>query len=383
MNLAELQQRAFPFAQLQQQMLDAERRIRDLIDSPAVRIARECEAARARHLAEFDDYSRSGLVEALRFQKLLEPSRLLAEQHQVAEQNRIAELVRWTNPIEDLTRKLAEIDQVGAVYRRINETAVSRMQEVSRVITAAQQQAAILPNIGAIARQLEESTSAIIKSVMPAAMRDYSAVAAGFEAYIAAVGIAADVSFATVPQRELFVTADMLAGLSGRAISRVEVEFEPKIIRRSIDLYVYETLDEALTDFAPTLLPALEGARQIAVSSNPEKIRYACVSLRTVTLGVLELLAPTEEIKKWSARPRDFFNGRPRTLARLRFIAEHIDCPDLARFMDADSRAICELIDVLHAGTHEFGFDLNRRQLRYVFRRVESFVCALLETTMS
>lgn len=156
------------------------------------------------------------MAEALRIQALLEPSRIFAEQKWMAE------LALWKNPLEDLTRKLAEMDHVGAVFRQINETAVSRMQEVSRIITAAQEKAAMMLDIGAIARQLEERTSAIMKSVMPLALRDYGAVAAGFEAYIATVGIAAGAPFTTVPERELFVTADMLATLSGRAMSRVE-----------------------------------------------------------------------------------------------------------------------------------------------------------------
>lgn len=364
-------------------MVDDERRIRDLIDSPAARIARECEVAHLRRVAEIEDYSRSRVAETLRVQELLESSRRVVEQHQLAEQKRIGELTLWRNESEALTRKLAETDRIGAVYRQINESVSSRMLEISRVIAAAQKQAAMMPDIGAIARQMAKSTSAIMQSVMmPLALRDYCTVAAGFELYMSTAGTTPGASLVTLPERELFVTADMLAGLSGHAIWRDEVEVEPKIIRRRIDLYVYETLDEALTDFAPKLLPALQGARQIAVSNNPEKIRYARVSLRTVSLDILELLAPAEDIKKWSTRGKDFFNGRPRTLTRLRFIAQRIGSLELSQFMEADSKAICQLIDVLHAGTHELGCDLNRRQLRYVFRRIESFLCALLEATI-
>lgn len=271
---------------------------------------------------------------------------------------------------------------VGAVYRRINETAVARTQEVDRAIAVAKSHAAIMPDLGAVSRQLQETTSAILKSVLPFAARDYGRVAAGFEAYASKIGIAANATFTPIPQRELFVTADLLAAWSGRAIARTDIEVEPRVIRRRIDVFVYETLDEALTDFAPALLPGLAGARQIAVSNNPEKIRYACVSLRTVSIGILELLAPTQEVKEWSNRPRDFFNGRPRTLTRLRFIAQRINSPELSKFIEADSQAISQLIDVLHAGTHEFSLNLTHRQLRYVFRRVESFLCALLEATI-
>lgn len=382
MNLSELAQRATPFAALQQRMLDDERRIRDLVESPALRLARECEATHRKHIAEFQDYARCRAAEALRIQELLAPSRLFAQQY-AFERTRMAELAQlWKSPLEDLTRKLTEMHDLGAVYRRINETAVARMQEVDRAVAVAKTHAAMFPTLGVISRQLQETTSAILKSVLPLAAEDYGRVAAGFEAYASKIGIAASATFTHIPQRELFVTADLLAAWSGRAIARTDIEVEPRVIRRRIDVFVYETLDEALTDFAPTLLPALAGAREIAVTDNPEKIRYACVSLRTVSIGILELLAPTQQVKEWSSRPRDFFNGHPRTLTRLRFIAQRVDSPELSKFIEADSQAISQLIDVLHAGTHEFSLNLTQRQLRYVFRRVESFLCALLEATI-
>jgi hypothetical protein len=236
-------------------------------------------------------------------------------------------------------------------------------------------------DVGAIAGEFEARTSAALNYLLPLATQDYSGVAAAFETYISTVGFAVEPAFTALPYREFFVSADLLSRMAGRALSRTDIDAEPRVVRRRIDLYIYQTLDEALTDFAPTLLGPLAGARQIAVSSNPEKIRYACVSLRTVSLDVLELLAPTEEVKKWSSRQRDFYNGQPRTLTRLRFISQRIGSPGLAKFMEADSQAVCQLLDALHAGTHEVGITLDLRQLRYLFRRVESFLCALLEAS--
>lgn len=384
MDLAELERRASPLSEMQSRLFEQERRIRDLIDPPALRWLRQSEL-HLQQLAEVDLWAerlRSIEAEAERVRQLVEPSPIIA-QMLALEQKRITTFSSWTEPLAELTRTLSVMDHAGAVYRQINETAASRYEELFRISTTAAALAANMPDIGSVIRDMNERTAAIMRDVTASVGRDYSGVAAGFDAYITATQLPPAADFLALPEREFFVSADLLSAITGTSLSLSDVDAEPRTVRKRIDLYVYETLDEALTDFAPSLLSALAGARQIAVSSNPDKIRHACVSLRTVSIGVLELLAPIEEVKKWSTRARDFHNGKPRTITRLRFIAGRIDSPELSQFMEADAKAICDLIDVLHAGTHEVGLQMELRHLRYLFRRVESFLCAVLEATLS
>ena len=313
-------QKASAASEMQTRLLEQERRMRDLIDPPALRAIREQEQ---------------------RVRDLIDPPTLRAIREQ---EQRMRDLI---NPLA--LRAVRECEE----YRRIHETVVDGI-------------AAIQPTLAAAL-----------------ATRDYSGIAAAFDAYISTLDLGVSSVFTAVPDREFFVSADLLSHLAGSGLSQRDIGADPQTVRRRIDLYVYETLDEALTDLAPKLLSPLEGARQISFSRNPEKIRYACVSLRTVSLGVLELLAPNDEVKKWSSRPRDFYNGQPRTLTRLRFIAQRIGSPELAKFMEADCQAICRLLDVLHAGTHELCVAMDLRQMRYLFRRVESFLCALVEATLT
>jgi hypothetical protein len=329
-------------------MREQEQRMRDLIDPPALRAMREQEQ-RMRDLVD-PPALRAMREQEQRMRDLIDPPALRAMREQ---EQRMRDLI---NPMA--LRAVRECEE----YRRIHETVLDRI-------------AAIRPSLGTA-----ERTSSTL--TLPLATRDYSGIAAAFDAYISAVKLGATSVFTAVPNREFFVSADLLSRLTGRGLSREDVDADPQRVRGQIDLYVYETLDEALTDFAPKLLSPLEGARQISFSKNPDKIRYACVSLRTVSLGVLELLAPNDRVKKWSSRPRDFYNGHPRTLTRLRFIAQRIGSPELAKFMEADSQAICQLLDVLHTGTHEVGVTMNLQQMRYLFRRVESFLCALVEATL-
>ena len=379
MDIGELARRASPFSEVQTRLFEHEQRMRALIDPPALRWLRESEQQWHR-LAEFDRVSQQ-LRESERIRELLAPSPAVVEL-QAFEQRRVATIEAWRTPIVELTQRLAQIDGIGAAYSRINQTVLDRIDAMRPVWTATETAAKSMTEVGAVIREMQDRTSATLDHLLPLAAKDYSGIAAGFDMYVSAMGGRVDSMFTALPQREFFVSADLVSRLAGRALSHDDIDAEPRVVRRRIDLYIYETLDEALTDFAPHLLSPMAGARQIATSNNPEKIRYACVSLRTVSLGVLELLAPTNEVKQWSTRPRDFYNGKPRTLTRLRFIAQQIGSPELARFMEADSQAVCELLDVLHAGTHETGVDLDLRQLRYLFRRVESFLCALVEAAL-
>jgi flagellar motility protein MotE (MotC chaperone) len=383
MDLAELERRASPVPEMQSRLLEQERRIRDLIDPPALRWLRDSEL-QLQKLAEMDRWTerlRSVEAEAERVRHLVEPSPIVA-QMLALEQKRIATFSSWTEPVAELARTLSAMDRVGAVYRQINETAAARYEQLFHTATTAAAFASKIPEVGSVIREMNERTAAIMKSFTFSVAKDYSGVAAGFDTYLSATRLLPAADFLVLPGREFFVSADLLSAVTGRSLSRSDVDTAPITVRKRIDLYIYETLDEALTDFAPSLLSALGGARQIAVSANPDKIRHACVSLRTVTIGVLEVLAPADEVKKWSTRARDFHNGKPRTITRLRFIAQRIDSPELAQFMEADGKAICELIDVLHAGTHEVGLQMELRHLRYLFRRVESFLCAILEATL-
>jgi hypothetical protein len=370
-NLANIATTGFPPAELYDPLLEQERWIHRLTEeSPFLRLTlyltEQCEAAH-RRMTEVYQWA----------------PRILAEQCALGE--RVAQLEK---PGENLKWCIAELQDGENVIRRLNDAASARMEEFERMVSRAQDASHYvpsMPDVGAIVRSLEEGTSAALNPFFRFAAYDYSSLATGFEAYATAVGVAhraLDSSFISIPEREMFVSTDLLAVWTGKEISQSDLKVEPRIIRRRIDLYVYETLDEALTDLAPVLLPAWSGAKQIARYDHPEKIRWACASLRTVSLGVLELLAPDDEVKKWSSRPRDFFNGRPRTITRLRFIARRINAPALSKFMQADIAAICELIDVLHSGIHESVLELDHRQLRYTFRRVESFLCAIIEASL-
>jgi hypothetical protein len=365
---------------MQLQLLDHEQRIRDLIDPPALRWIRESEE-QWRRVADLDRVLQPIRETEAQVQRLLEvtvPSVVIAEIQQL-ERRRAAAIEAYKRPLADVIHNLTQIDDLVGTYRRINETAIGQIAAWRVASTAAEIAAANVPGIDALGHDIAQRT---LNSVVAFSIRDYTAVATGLNAFLAA-NLAPDSSYTAVPEREFFVSADLVSALTGNVITAQDIGIEPGVVRERIDFYIYGTLDEALTDFAPALLGPLAGAREIALSHNPDRIRHACVSLRTVSMGVLELIAPSEEVRKWSSRPRDFHNGAPRTLTRLRFVAQRIGSPELANFMEHDNQAICRLIEVLHAGTHEIGIELPLPQLRYLFRRIDSFLCALLEATLT
>jgi Predicted pPIWI-associating nuclease len=396
-NLTELERNAVPLSGMLAEV-EQHQRIRDLIDPPALRWMRDSER-RWQELtgvnAFANDLHIAAVSQAQKIQELFSPRSYLEEVRQLEARiaaamvpvadlstriaaamvpvaNLNARIAAEMAPVADLSARIAaETFQIGDVYRQINETVMSQIAAVS-----------IPHDIGEWLRQVDVETSAILSQIVPISLIDYGAVASALNVVPANAIELSQHIFEPLPQREFFVSADLLTHLTGDEFSFEDIEQAPAI-RESIDLYVYATVEEALTDIAPSLLSALAGARQCAISENPDKVRHACVSLRTVTLDLLERLAPDEELRRASLRPNsDFFNGKPKTLTRLRYIAQRMQSAELQRFFEADIRAMSSLIDVLHAGTHEATFQMDIRQLRYLFRRLESFLCAIVEATL-
>ena len=178
MNVAELARRASPFAEMQRRLFEHEQRIRDLIDSPTLRWLRETNMQRHR-LSELDRYSER-VRQLERVRDITAPGAAVAE-FRANEQKRLAELQAWTNPMVELSRKLAELDTVGAVYRRVSETVVDRMAAIQPAWAAAEAFASKMVDVGAIVRELKARTSAALNYLLPLATQDYSGVAAAFK----------------------------------------------------------------------------------------------------------------------------------------------------------------------------------------------------------
>lgn len=134
-----------------------------------------------------------------------------------------------------------------------------------------------------------------------------------------------------------------------------------------------------LADLDPNLIEMLRGANDARKSSNPDRARHFSISARELLSHVLRLLAPDEEVRKWTKLPDHYKDGKPTRKARLLFICRTINSNRLNRFVEKDTVALLELMDILHGGTHGLQSGLTDEQMRALDLRLEGALRFLLE----
>lgn len=139
------------------------------------------------------------------------------------------------------------------------------------------------------------------------------------------------------------------------------------------------SIDMLLIDFAPHLMPLLDGARQALSSDNPDRARHATTSLRELFTHVLHALAPDQELEKWTSDDSHFHDNRPTRRARLLYICRDINCNPLEQFVESDVKAALSFINSLNAGTHVVKSKLTTLQLNALISRMESLLTFLLQ----
>jgi hypothetical protein len=274
-----------------------------------------------------------------------------------------------------------DFDRTSAIVAGITESARLCTNLVSdSTIAAIRQISESFQSTSAISRILTATTPMIRLATF-----DYSIVSAAYCDFYEKLGaentILADNSLLRIPARETFFSADSLLVFEDEEAE--EADSERENLRADYHLHIEKSLEAALGEIAPEWGHSLIGARQVIESDNPDKVRAACASLRSLTLGVLEMLAPDERVQAWSDSKKDLRDGRPTVQARLRFVTDQLRCKPISAFLDADRVAVEHLLRVLNTGVHERRCELNLIQLRYTFRRVEGFLCAIVEAVQS
>ena len=158
-----------------------------------------------------------------------------------------------------------------------------------------------------------------------------------------------------------------------------DVENEDEIVIREALSESLPSVDALLEDFNNQLCLLLQGARDSAISNNPDRARHVTTSVRELFTQVLHALAPDDELRAWSTNEQHFHNNRPTRRARLLYICRHINCDPLTRFVEDDVRAALSFVDSLNAGTHVVESRLTESQLVSIVSRMESLLVFLLQ----
>jgi hypothetical protein len=167
------------------------------------------------------------------------------------------------------------------------------------------------------------------------------------------------------------------AGLLTSAISNSTEQISVAEEEKAGD--VRSALDHRLSDLNPAFLVPLQGARRALSSDNPDRIRQGLVSLRELGTQVLHLLAPTNAVLAWSSNPADIHNGRPTRRARIRYVVRRVDIGSFEGFMSADVDSVRAMLDVLQRATHEVPCSITPEQADLLLVRFEGWLDFVLE----
>ena len=211
---------------------------------------------------------------------------------------------------------------------------------------------------------------------------DFPQLSAGFHQFLHESKFAHErlaESLVAIPPRELFLSGDASLALALVDSPDSEIEAERESVRGEIDAFTLPALEIVLTDFDERLVELWRGAREAAEARRSDCARHVLTSLRELYSQVLHRLAPDEAVRAWSTTASDFTNGRPTRPARLRFALRHVQSPSLTKFLELDQKGVAELVNLFNHGTHGVDPPVSPRELPFIVRRVEGFLCALVE----
>lgn len=223
----------------------------------------------------------------------------------------------------------------------------------------------------------------LIKEVrLPEIARDFSRLSAGFyQIRHEDLGVNEPItaSLLAIPSRELFLSGDACLAFKPSERRDPEWEAERESLREEIDLYSRPTLEMILADLDERLVELWRGAHDAAQAGGSDSVRHVLTSLRELYSHLLRLLAPDAAVRDWSTQDSDFSKGRPTRPARLRFALRYVRSPSLMKFLELDMKGVAELVDLFNRGAHGIDPPLSPQELPFVVRRVEGFLCALVE----
>ncbi|MGA0558305.1 hypothetical protein ACO2Q8_16720 [Larkinella sp. VNQ87] len=179
-------------------------------------------------------------------------------------------------------------------------------------------------------------------------------------------------SFATLPKTyldipssitkllpvEFYTSANFLETIT----TEEDISVEEEVIKTEIQLENENSLSEYLPKIQKGLLSMWKGALEAYNSNNPDKARHFSVSIRELFTHLMHLLAPDDEIKKWTQEKSNYHEDRPTRKARLLYICRNISNNKLNKFIEKDIQATIEFINLFQDGTHsiESGFELEQ-----------------------
>lgn len=184
---------------------------------------------------------------------------------------------------------------------------------------------------------------------------------------------------------EVFSSAEVVAELEIEPAHRDDKEKETeerqqrRQLRQEIQTEAHQQLVPALEALDPALVKMWDGGLMAISGTNPDRIRHFTVSLRELIGQILRMLAPDDEIRKWSSDSDLYYEGKPTRRGRMRYICRSIDQPAFQEFVKVDYKVLLETIDLFHKGTHVIEAGFTREQLNALETRTARSLLFLLQ----
>jgi len=144
-------------------------------------------------------------------------------------------------------------------------------------------------------------------------------------------------------------------------------------------LSAFSTIQSYLPKVDVRLFKMWKGAIEAYYSYNSDKVRHFSTSIRELFTHLIHILAPDVAIKRWTADPAHYYEGRPTRKARLLFICRNLNNASFTTFVKKDVEATIAFIDVFQKGTHDIDPVFSENHLLAIKSKAENTLKFLLE----
>ena len=183
----------------------------------------------------------------------------------------------------------------------------------------------------------------------------------------------------------LYTTGHALKALD-LADEDLDEEIEGELAFVSAEYVDYLDVVGLLEFVHPELVTLYLGAKEALYSNNPDHKRHVLVSLRELTIHLLDTLAPKRDVLDWLCKdgtPDDLDSrGGPKRHAKIRYILRFVSHKPLAKSVQCDADAFEELYQ-LYNKLHGRKPNLTDPQLLTIFRKTEATLTFLIKTWAS
>lgn len=162
-----------------------------------------------------------------------------------------------------------------------------------------------------------------------------------------------------------------------------EITTEEELLKNEIQYENEYSLNTYLPKINSGLLKMWKGAVETFNSNNSDKVRQFTVSLRELFGHVMRILAPDNEIKKWTNVDSFYHEGKPTRRARLHYICRNISNKPFNKFVEKDIQSTLEFIAIFQGGTHGIESGFTPQQLIAMKSKAETTLKFLLEIEFS